>query len=376
MNVLMNIYNFHEDYAREVLEPIIKKGYKVLMIPFSHHEEWVGSPGEWEAEFGIEGRMYDELIAPFLSYGIKEEDILWLKEFEDNRDSAMEKIQKSDIIYMPGGYPERIMRRARAFGIVEALREYKGIFMGSSAGAMVQLKEYHMTPDRDYGEFEFYEGLGRIEDFEIEVHYWNTYTQRKSMRKYFEERKKKIYAIGDNGGILQKEDGTVIPFGDVFLYENREDLENIPVVEGDNFYFRDLTYDDEKIVREEEEEAPEWIHLLSHEDYHCYSLVRKEDNEVCGHISTIPGEYGSLNIIIRFYPNSDTRIIEAGKLFFENVFENTDYHRIECKMYNDHSIEKQFLEKTGFELEGVLEDKIEFNGEFFTEFICTLKRTV
>ena len=57
MNVLMNIYNFHEDYAWPVLGPIIKKTYKVLMIPFSHHEEWVGSPREWEEEFGKEGRM-------------------------------------------------------------------------------------------------------------------------------------------------------------------------------------------------------------------------------------------------------------------------------------------------------------------------------
>lgn len=374
MNVLMNIYNFHEDYAWPVLGPIIKKTYKVLMIPFSHHEEWVGSPREWEEEFGKEGRMYDELIAPFLSYGIKEKNIIWLREFEDNRITAREKIASADIIYMPGGYPEKIMKRAEAFGIVEVLRDFKGIFMGSSAGAMVQMKEYHMTPDDDYNEFGLYLGLGRIEDFEMEVHFRNTYGQRRSMRRYFEERKKKIYAVGDNGGLLQKEDGTVIPFGDVSLYENREELENIPVVEGESFYFRDLTEDDKKILEEEDEQVPEWIKMIPEEEHRCYTLVKKESGEVCGHITTVPEGYGTLKIIIRFYSNSDERIITAGNVFFGSVFENTGYHRIECRMYNDYSIEKEFLEKTGFDLEGVLEDKIAWEGEYITEYICSLKK--
>ncbi|MDO5649336.1 MAG: Type 1 glutamine amidotransferase-like domain-containing protein [Gallicola sp.] len=374
MNVLMNIYNFHEEYARPVLEPVIKKTYRVLMIPFSHHEQWVGSPGEWEAEFGKGGRMYDELIAPFLSYGIKEKNIEWLREFEDNRDTAREKIASADIIYMPGGYPEKIMKRAEAFGIVETLRDFEGIFMGSSAGAMVQKDEYHMTPDDDYREFGLYRGLGRIEDFEIEVHYRNTYGQRRSMRRYFNERKKKIYAVGDEGGVLQKEDGRVIPFGDVMLLENLEDLENIPVVEGEDFYFRDLTYDDKKILEKEDEPVPEWIKMVPKAGHRCYTLVKKESGEVCGHITTVPENYGTLKIIIRFYPNSDERIFQAGKAFFSYIFENTGYHRIECKMYNDHSIEKDFLERVGFELEGVLEDKIAYEGELITEYITTLRR--
>ncbi|EPZ54469.1 peptidase S51 family protein [[Clostridium] sordellii ATCC 9714] len=64
-----------------------------------------------------------------------------------------------------------MMDRLKEFKIIEDIENYKGIVMGSSAGAMVQVAQYHITPDKDYDTFSYNEGLNMITDFDIEVHY-------------------------------------------------------------------------------------------------------------------------------------------------------------------------------------------------------------
>ena len=49
--------------------------------------------------------------------------------------------------------------------------EHDGVMMGYSAGAVIQLAEYHLSPDDVYPEFEYYEGLPCLNDFYMEVHY-------------------------------------------------------------------------------------------------------------------------------------------------------------------------------------------------------------
>ena len=71
----------------------------------------------------------------------------------------------------------------------------------------------------------------------------------------------------------------------------------------------------------------------------------------------------------------------AGLLYYEK---EKSLHYCEQQTYQvvtllegvgcDYSIEKEFLEKTGFDLEGVLEDKIAWEGEYITEYICSLKK--
>ena len=46
--------------------------------------------------------------------------------------------------------------------------------MGYSAGALVQLAEYHLSPDTDYPRFTYQKGILYVYLFYLEVHYEGT----------------------------------------------------------------------------------------------------------------------------------------------------------------------------------------------------------
>lgn len=96
-----------------------------------------------------------------------------------------------------------MLDRIIEFDLYDTLMNYNGIVMGYSAGAVIQLKEYHLTPDDDYSEFAYYNGLPYLNDFYIEIHYEGTDLQNQSIRKVISERQKNLYAIfRDNGAII------------------------------------------------------------------------------------------------------------------------------------------------------------------------------
>ena len=102
--------------------------------------------------------------------------------------------------------------------LVEAIREHKGIVIGYSAGALIQLSEYHLSPDEDYAEFGYYSGLGYLNGFYVEVHYEGTAIQRESIQRVLKERRKPVYAIVNAGALIVDETGRKT-IGDVTLFE-------------------------------------------------------------------------------------------------------------------------------------------------------------
>lgn len=55
---------------------------------------------------------------------------------------------------------------------------------------MIQLDEYHISPDPDYPSFSYERGLAYRNDFDIEVHYDQTKTQLASIKRVLEEKRK------------------------------------------------------------------------------------------------------------------------------------------------------------------------------------------
>lgn len=88
----------------------------------------------------------------FKAYGISQDNISFVNYFEDTKKSAKQKIENADIVYFLGGLPDRMMDRIKEFDLVETFRKRNGIIMGYSAGAVIQLSEYHLSPDNDYEE--------------------------------------------------------------------------------------------------------------------------------------------------------------------------------------------------------------------------------
>ena len=137
-----------------------------------------------------------------MNYGIKEENIRWVNYFKDTIESAKVDIINSNIIFLTGGFPDKMMLLLLEFNLVNDIENFEGVIIGSSAGAMIQIAEYHITPDEDYNTFTYNMGLNIIKNFGIEVHYEGTEVQNKYIKKVLMDKKDKIYAIRDTGGVI------------------------------------------------------------------------------------------------------------------------------------------------------------------------------
>lgn len=214
VNMLFSLYNFHESWAREKVSKYIMPNDKILIIPFSFNET-IGSDNDWQDAYSRNtGKYYESIVTPFLSYGIEEENINFINYFKDTVENAKDKIKKSNVIFFTGGLPDKMMLRLIEFDLIEYIQSFTGVVIGSSAGAMIQISEYHITPDRDYNTFTYKTGLNFIKEFDIEVHYEGSEIVNQYIHKVLEEKRKKVYGVTNTGGIII-DDEKITLLGDI-----------------------------------------------------------------------------------------------------------------------------------------------------------------
>ena len=220
VNILLESFDIDAEYLRPELEKYIKRGNKVVIIAFSFRDREVLNADDWDALYSRErGKYYWGMIRPFEAFGISEDDIDFINYCTDTHESAVQKITDADIVYFPGGLPDRMMDRINEFGLRKILMQHNGVVMGFSAGAVIQMEEYHLSPDDDYAEFSYFNGLPYLKDFYLEVHYEGTETQDSAINRVLAERKTTVYAtVCDKGAILVA-DGKFTLLGDVKTFE-------------------------------------------------------------------------------------------------------------------------------------------------------------
>lgn len=216
VNILLEGYDIDANWLYPNLKPYIRPSDSVAVVAFSFRDNRVRTAADWNALYSREtGIYYGGITGGFASYGISPENISFVNYFTDTKVSALQKVENADIVYFLGGLPDRMMDRIREFGLYEALMRHKGVVMGYSAGAVIQLAEYHLSPDSDYPEFQYYRGLPYLNDFYLEVHYEGTEIQKAAIRRVLVERGKPVYATALRAGAILVDNGTVIPVGNV-----------------------------------------------------------------------------------------------------------------------------------------------------------------
>ncbi len=215
INILNNEFTIDEDWCKPYFARYINANHKVAVVAFSFREGQIKNAKDLDKLYGKEnGKYYPVTVSALKSYGIVEDNISILNYFEDTRETARKKIKDADIIYLTGGFPDMMFKRINEFNLAETIKEHKGIILGYSAGAMIQLSEYHITPDKDYPVFKYYEGLGILDSFGIEVHFNGSKIQNESIERFIKEKKKPVYAIGDKGALIV-DNGNVRMIGDI-----------------------------------------------------------------------------------------------------------------------------------------------------------------
>lgn len=220
INILLESYDIDAPWLYDELKKYLKSNHSVAVVAFSFRDSRVKSMSDWNTLYSKEnGRFYDGIVGGFMSYGIAEDNIRFINYFTDTKESAKQKVKEADIIYFLGGLPDRMMDRIKEFDLCDVLMQHNGIIMGYSAGAVIQLAEYHLSPDEDYSEFGYYEGLPYFDDFYMEVHYEGTAVQDESIKRVLAERGKTVYATALGSGAILVDNGNVKLLGDVKIFE-------------------------------------------------------------------------------------------------------------------------------------------------------------
>ena len=219
INILMNTSMIDEKWCVPVLKKVLKPGMKVCVVALSFFDD-TKTGADWNRQFAPgQGLWYRSNHDVFFRYGIRDEDISWIRYFSDSNEDMRRKIEQADVLMLTGGAPDLAMKRIKEKGLKKALKRFSGVVIGYSAGAMMQLDRYHITPDADYPDFSYQTGLGYVNGFDIEVHYANNAHQNGYIEKVRQETGKPVYAMYEDGGILIDEDRKITCFGRVDLLE-------------------------------------------------------------------------------------------------------------------------------------------------------------
>ena len=217
MNILLSESQIDGKWAYPILKKIIHSKCNVLIIPFGFEGNQLN---DWESLYSeTRGSEYREHIDCFRRYGIQNNQITWLHYFKDSYETMIQKIEQSNLIFFTGGQPNLMMKRLKEKRLKKVLKNYQGMIMGYSAGAMIQLNTYHMEKEN---EIRYYSGLSYFSDFDIEVHYEKKDRhQERVIQKVMKRNKKPIYGIGNQGGLLIQNQ-QIECFGDVTIIEGKD----------------------------------------------------------------------------------------------------------------------------------------------------------
>ena len=207
-NVLLNYYNFDGDWARPHLEKLFKNRPHVLILPLAYRETQAWDYNSFLSIYGKDGEKYDNILRPFLAYGYAESEIEWLNPYDGA--NHLQQVQNADLLFFTGGMPEKAIARMEQLGIVEAVKNFRGTVMGASAGAMLQLDTYHITPDEDYDSYGVWRGLGLVKGIDLEVHYLATDLQNSCTARAVKELNLPVYQMWHEGGLLIEGDKVTV----------------------------------------------------------------------------------------------------------------------------------------------------------------------
>ena len=189
--------------AREVNERAFQDaGEPLIILVFS----WA------RASFDNSYKKRKKLTDYFISLGAKPVSFV---NYSDSHEVIARKMSDSNLIYLTGGQTSILVERLRNMGVDSLIRDYDGIIVGRSAGALALCRKCIITC-RSNLKVKIIDGLG-LADLTLKVHYKpekDTVLEQLS-------RQEKIYAL-PMGSALVYENGVCSFLGEAFVFENGE----------------------------------------------------------------------------------------------------------------------------------------------------------
>lgn len=225
-SILLSEYEKGMELVDNRLRNIINEDQKAVIIAWTFPTEINQMLFEIEW-FPKGGRRYNKYVGSLLKFGLKEENITILNCYDKEKIKEFKQIiDDSDILVITGGNPEMLYSKVtQETEILYNIKHYKGIIIGFSAGADLQLKRYFITAKNNYYKyFAFYDGFGVLDDpFYIDVHSINNKRYLDKLQKIADEKKKNVYAIFNNGAMIYNRESEKLElFGNVLTFLPKE----------------------------------------------------------------------------------------------------------------------------------------------------------
>lgn len=189
----------HPDVYSE-MKKHLSQSDKVLVILYSFFDVWFPTEAHYQTYYDDQSDYVQKMKRQFALYQI--DTIQFLNYYRDDKETRLKKISEATVLYFPGGAPDQMMKRFDQHQLIQPLKAFKGLTIGSSAGAMIHLKKPHLYKDDDYDKFQYIQGLGYLDGFDISVHYRRRNQQDKAIRRVVHEKHIDVYAIPDDGAML------------------------------------------------------------------------------------------------------------------------------------------------------------------------------
>ena len=193
--------NVHKRSAREVNEKAFRDASEplaVLVFPWAR------------ASFDNKYQERKILADYFISLGACTVDFV---EYSTSREIISEKMSTSKLIYLTGGLVNALVERLEKSGTDVLLRNYGGVIVGRSAGALALCKKCLITSRRTQ-KTSVIKGLG-LADLTLKAHYR---PERDSILEVLST-SQRIYAVPSRSAIIY-EDGIRGFIGNVYVFEN------------------------------------------------------------------------------------------------------------------------------------------------------------
>ena len=225
-SILLSEYERGMELVEIKIKKMINPTQKAVIIAWTFPTE-IDKKTFDEEWFSKGGRRYNKYVGSLLKLGITEENITVLNCYDkDNFKNFKSIIDNSDILVITGGNPEMLYSKVtQETEILYNIKHYKGIIIGFSAGADLQLKRYFITAKNNYYKyFAFYDGFGVLDNpFYMDVHSINNKRYLDKLQKIANDKKKNVYAIFDDGAMIYDRSTNKLEiFGNVLTFEPKE----------------------------------------------------------------------------------------------------------------------------------------------------------
>ena len=208
------------------LKNIVNSETKLVILPFAHHFDYISCKEDVYNHYDRDPLNKDSIFwktsRPFIDIGINPDRISVINRFDDPIGLIKHKLLSDNtIVYLPGGFPENIVKILKELGISETIKKCK-IVVGESAGSMFWNRTFFVYPDQDYRKYQCYRGIGLTKKIVILPHYnnENKKTVLGAVKRFKKFHKQSVFLIKDGGWVWYDSNSKkVISYKDTYIIE-------------------------------------------------------------------------------------------------------------------------------------------------------------